>query len=300
MTVGEEAATAHAPAPRQWLGTLSVVFSALCFGMMGTAARLAYDGGSEPLTLAFLRIGALAVFAGFAIVLLRREWRLSAAAFRSTLWLGATTLATACGFLGAVAFIPVSLTALILYTYPLLVGVLASLTGREPMTAAKVALLLGAFVGLALALGPTFSDLDPRGLALAFLAALANSLTTVFGGPALRGRDLLVMNFYTNLWGALVLAAFLLLAGGFVLPKTDLGALGAAGAALLYIGAFLSWFAAMRLISPVRMAVLFNLDALVNILAGVFLLGESLSAVQVLGIIVVLGCVVVTGARRAG
>jgi drug/metabolite transporter (DMT)-like permease len=297
MTMAEEAAGA-APAPRQWLGTLCVVFSALCFGMMGTAARLAYDGGSNPLTIALLRIGALVVFAGLAIALLRRELRLERAAFRSTLWLGVTTLATAVGFLGSVAFIPVSLTALILYTYPLLVGILASLTGREPMTWSKAAILLGAFVGLALALGPTFSDLDPRGLALAFLAAVANCLTTVFGGRALRDHDILVMNFYTNLWSALALAAFLLLAGGFALPTTGLGQLGASGAALLYIGAFLTWFIAMRLVNPVRMAVLFNLDALVNILAGVFILGEILTTVQVFGMALVLSCLVLMALRR--
>jgi drug/metabolite transporter (DMT)-like permease len=54
----------------------------------------------------------------------------------------------------------------------------------------------------------------------------------------------------------------------------------------------------MQLISPVRMAVLYNLDAVVNILAGVFILGEVLSRVQVGGILVVLACLVLIALRR--
>ncbi len=287
-----------APGPRRGVGTLVVVFSAACFGMVGTMARLAYDGGSNPLTIALLRVLALVAVGGTAAVLMRRRLALPRPALRASLWLATGTLAVACGFLGSVAYIPVSLSALILYTYPLMVGVLAAAGGRESMTVVKTAILLCAFAGLGLALGPSFAHLDPRGLGLAALAAVGNALVVVFGVPALQGRDTLVMNVYTNLWSGLALALFLLLAGGLALPVTRAGWLGAGGTAAFYVGAFLTWFVALRLSSPVRMAVLYNLDAVVNIVAGVLVLGERLAPVQVAGILVVLACLVLVALRR--
>jgi drug/metabolite transporter (DMT)-like permease len=296
---GATAGAGATEAPPQWVGTLVVVFSASCFGMIGTMARFAYDGGSNPLTIALLRVIALVVTVALALPLLRRRPRLTPGALRATLVMAVATVAGAWGFLGSVAYIPVSLAALVMYTYPLLVGLLAAASGRERMTPAKALILVGAFIGLAFALGPTFGDLDWRGLALAFLAAVCNALMTAFGGRALQGRDTLAMNLATNLWSALALGAFLAIAGGFTLPTTSLGGIGAAGAALLYVGAFLTWFVAMRLTSPVRMAVLYNLDAVINILAGVFILGEVLTPVQVAGILLVLACLVLTALRRA-
>ncbi|MBX6320439.1 MAG: DMT family transporter [Rhodospirillaceae bacterium] len=287
-----------APEPRPGLGTLVIVFSAACFGMVGTMARLAYDGGSNPLTIALLRALAVVAVGGSAVLALRRRFGLPRPALRASLWLAAGTLTVACGFLGSVAFIPVSLSALILYTYPLIVGVLASLSGRESLTAAKAFVLLAAFAGLALALGPTFGALDTRGLGLAALAAIGNAGVVVFAGRALQGRDSLVMNVYTNLWSGLALGLFLFLAGGFALPATSTGWLGAGGTAAFYVGAFLGWFVALRLSSPVRMAVLYNLDAVVNILAGVLILGERLTPLQIAGMLVVLACLVAVAARR--
>jgi drug/metabolite transporter (DMT)-like permease len=309
MTVTDEAAAVAArtaaagaapgAAPAPWVGTAVALFSAACFGTIATFGRLAYDGGSNPLTIVFLRAAGVVVAVGLFLVVVRRPMRLTRRAFRSTLWLGAVAIVMAWGFLGAVAYIPVSLTALILYTYPLMVAVLATLTGRERMTAVKLAALLGAFAGLGLALGPPLADLDPRGLALAFGAAISICIAVTYGGQALAGHDTLVMNFYTNLWAMLVFAAVLLAGGWFALPVTALGLFGAGAAAGIYVAAFVSWFIAMRLVKPVRMSVLFNLDALVNILGGVLVLGEPLDTQQVIGVLLVLACLVVMAAHRA-
>jgi drug/metabolite transporter (DMT)-like permease len=296
----ETAAPAPAQAPRRWLGTLVVVFSAVCFGLGGPMARLAYDGGSNPLTMALVRVLSIAVVAGPLLPLLGRQRRPTRSDLRLSLALAGATICVSLGFLIAISFIPVSLAALVLYTYPLMVGILAALTGREAMTWSKGLILLGAFGGLALALAPGFEDLDLRGLALAFVAAFANSFIVVFGGRAMQGRDTIMINFYTNLWSTLAIGAVLLTGGGFALPGTPTGQVGAAAAGVLYVGAILSWFLAMQLTTPVRMSVLYNLDAVVNILAGVFLLGEVLTVVQVAGILVVLACLILTALGRTG
>lgn len=300
MTAADDAVlAARNAAPRRGLGTLLILASACCFGVVATLARLAYDAGSNPLTIILLRHLCIVLVVGGIVLALGRSLRLPLAQLRGTLWMGLCLLAMAGGFMGSVAYIPVSLAALILYTNPLLVAVMATLLRREPMTAGKAALLVGAFAGLCLALGPPLSTLHPLGLGLAFLAAVGVSLAYIFGGPLMRSADVFAVNFYTNLWIVLPVGAYLLLAGGFALPTSGLGQLGAAGAIAASVAAIVSWFVVLRLASPVRIAVLFNLDAVVNILAGVFVLDETLDAVQVAGVLVVLACLVAMALRRA-
>ena len=300
MTAVDEAAAApRGAAPRQGMATLLILFSATCFGLIAAFARLAYDGGSNPLTLVLLRHAALVIVVAVIIVALRRSFRLARPNLVATVWMGLCLLAMACGFMGSVAYIPVSLAALILYTNPLMVALLAAALRREPMTAGKAALLFGAFVGLCLALGPPLTTLHPLGLGLAFMAAVGVSLAYIFGGPLLRNNDVFVVNFYTNLWIVLPVGAYLLVAGGFALPGTGIGQFGAAAAIVASVTAIVTWFLALRRANPVRIAVLFNLDAVVNIVAGVVVLHESLDAVQIAGVVLVLACLVAMAVRRA-
>jgi drug/metabolite transporter (DMT)-like permease len=300
MTSADDAVSAaRGASPRRGLATLLILASACCFGLVATFARLAYDAGSNPLTVVLLRHACIVLVVGAIVLALGRSLRLPAARLRQTLWMGLCLLAMAVGFMSSVAYIPVSLAALILYTNPLLVALLTALLGRERMGFGKAALLLGAFAGLCLALGPPLTSLDPLGLALAFTAAVGVSLAYVFGAPLMRAADVFAVNFYTNLWIVLPVAAWLLLAGGLALPTGGLGQLGLAGAVAASVAAIVSWFVVLRLASPVRIAVLFNLDAVVNIVAGVVVLDESLDAVQVAGIVLVLACLVAMALRRA-
>ena len=102
--------------------------------------------------------------------------------------MAALLMVMSAGYLGAVAYIPVSLAALIFYTFPFYVAVLASLTGREPMTRTKAAALVVAFAGLILALGPSFDELNWRGIACGVAGSLAMGTAVTFGGPVMRQK----------------------------------------------------------------------------------------------------------------
>jgi drug/metabolite transporter (DMT)-like permease len=234
-------------------------------------------------------------------VLLRRPVRLTRGTLVATLWMAVTLAMISLGYLGSVAFIPVNLAALIFYSFPLLVGVIAAVARRDQMTMAKAAALLVAFVGLALALGPGLDSLDGRGIACAVTAALGMGITVTFCGEAMRGQDTLTMSFYTNLWLLIGLAGYMSAVGRIMLPATPLGTIGVAGVCMCYVVAFLSWFLAARLIAPVRLAALMNIEPLVSIFAAWLLLGERLVALQLLGACLVLGSIVavtLSGIRR--
>jgi drug/metabolite transporter (DMT)-like permease len=266
--------------------------SAVSFGLITTQSRLAYDGGATPLTLAFVRPIAFVVVFGLLLIVSRRPWRLSRRGMAATLWMSVCLLMMSLGYLGSVYFIPVSLAALIFYTFPFYVALLSTLTGREAMTAAKVWALLAAFGGLALALGPSFAALDWRGVALALTAAVGVGTTIAFGGAVMRANDPLVMNVGINFWMMLVLSAYVLVSRSVVFPVTALGTAGLIGATACYLVAFTTWLLGLRIVNPIPAAVLSNIEPLVTIAAAWLILGERLGPLQLLGVALVIAAII--------
>lgn len=281
------------------LGVALTAFSAATFGFGTTFAFLAYEGGSNPLTVVLIRTAAFVVVVGLILASLGRLGRLSRRGLIGTLWMALTLAMVSLGYQGSVAFIPVSLAALIFYTYPLLVGLFAMTAGRDRMTAGKAAALLAAFFGLALALGPEFGVLDWRGIALSLLAAVGMGLTMTFGGEAMRDQDSLLMSVYTNVWMLIVLG-ILAAAGGFALPVTRLGVAGLVGVAVTYVIAYVCWYLALSVVRPVRLAALFNIEPLVTLFVAWLALGERLSALQLVGAALVLASVLSMSVSKPG
>jgi drug/metabolite transporter (DMT)-like permease len=278
----------------QLFGSLLVTVAASFYGVGTTFSRLAYDGGSNPLTIVFLRSTAFVILVVLLLAMLGRPMRVPAGGLFATLWMAFTLSMVSAGYQSSVAFIPVSLAALLFYTYPLLVGIFATAMGRDRLTLVKALALAAAFIGLALALGPGFEQLDWRGVAGALVAAIGMMLTITFSGEAMRGRDTLAMNFYTNLWMVLGFGLSLAVAGAFSLPTTESGMFGAAGVSISYCVAFTTWFIASRRVTPVRLATHFNVEPLVSIFMAWVVLGERLGTVQLTGVALVIGAVLVT------
>jgi drug/metabolite transporter (DMT)-like permease len=272
---------------RLWAGSALAAGSAVAFGLGTTFGRIAYDGGSNPLTVAAFRVACFVLLIG-PLQLGRGRLRIDGPSLRASLWMGACLLVVGLGYLGSVSFIPVGLSALVYYSYPLLVGLIAATAGRERLGWGRLAALLVAFGGLALALGAELSVLDWRGIACVGAAAVSTAILNSFADPALRDRDPLLINLYVNVWIALALLALLAARGGAALPGT---ALGLAGLCLSYIAAFVAWFFAARMIGAVELSALLNIEPLVTIAAASLLLGERLGGRQIAGAVLVLGAV---------
>jgi drug/metabolite transporter (DMT)-like permease len=280
-------------------GVTLAAFSAATFGFGTPFAFITYEGGSNPLTVVAVRTAIFVVVLGPILLSLGRLGWLSRRALIATLWMAMTLAMVSLGYQGSVAFIPVSLAALVFYSYPLLVGLFAVAAGRDRITIGKAAALVGAFLGLALALGPEFGVLDWRGIVLALLAAIGMALTMTFGGEAMRDQDSLLMSVYTNVWMLIVLGV-LAAAGGFALPVTNLGIAGLTGVAATYVIAYVCWYLALTAVRPVRLAALFNIEPLVTLAVAWLALGERLSAIQFVGAALVLASILSMSLSRPG
>jgi drug/metabolite transporter (DMT)-like permease len=281
-------------------GMALAALSAATFGVGTTLARLAYDGGSTPFTVVLLRTAAFVLLVGAPLALIGRDLRINRRTLLATLWMAVTLGVVALGYQGSVAFIPVSLAALVFYSFPLLVALIAAAAGRDRLTMRSGGALVTAFAGLALTLGPGLASLDWRGIALAIMAALGMALTLSFGGEATRAKDPMVMSVYTNVWMLLAFGLLALTGGGLSPPRTAIGLSAATGVCLSYVIAYVCWYTALGLVRPVRLAALFNIEPVVTLFVAWLVLGERLSAVQLAGAALVLASVAAATLRPSG
>jgi len=287
---GRTAAPAQQADPR---GVAFCLLSALSYGFAPVMAKLAYEAGAGVLTVTAGRflMGALAIAA--LLTLGRRAWRLPARANWGAVGLGLATSVASLGYMAAVFYIPASLAVLIFYTFPLLVALGARWTEGEPITPVKLAGLCVAFVGLAVALGVSFGELDPRGVACAAAASVGAALHILAIGKVARwaGGAVLAVNVRSTTVGFAAMALLIAFDGGPQWPQGETGWFGLVATTVFFTGGITMMYAAVARIGPVRASMLFNFEPLVAIVAAIAVLGESFGAHQVVGAALVLGAV---------
>jgi drug/metabolite transporter (DMT)-like permease len=243
-----------------------------------------------------LSLGLLQLILGRGLMLPRRV-------IPSTLALAVCIFFMSFGYLSSVAYIKVSLAVLLLYTFPLMVGVASPLLGRERMTWLKALCLIGAFGGLVFASWGDFGALDWRGIAFALAAAAGVAGISLFGGAAMAKAHPFAMNAWMNLWIVLGLGAWLTLSGGFAPPQTPIGWLATAGVSICYTLGILFMFLGLTLISPAQSALTMNLEPVFSTLAAILLLSEAVAAQQWIGMAILLAFLAIstlTGLPRRG
>ena len=155
---------------------------------MTTFARIAYESGSNPATQVFLRSLCMMLVMGGLQFALGRGLMLPRRTILTTIAFGLCILVMSFGYLSSVFYISISLAVLLLYTYPLMVGIASPLLGRERMTWIKALCLIGAFAGLVVASCEGFGALDWRGIAFAWPPPQPRLHRVIGGGAMSRGH----------------------------------------------------------------------------------------------------------------
>jgi drug/metabolite transporter (DMT)-like permease len=288
-------------------GIALCLVAACGFGLMAIFATQAYAEGVGVTTLLAVRF-ALAAIVFWAIVAARTR-RAGAAPAAATprrvvlaaLALGGAGYSLQSGlFFTALRHIDVSMTSLLLYTYPAMVCAGSLALRRERFSAFKATALAVASAGTALVLlGAGGGGLQATGVLLGLGAALTYSVY-ILVAEAIVGR------LDTWLFSALVASGA---AMTFVVAGTASGALALPGAGGL------AWIAAIALLSTVlpvstfllgmervgasTAAIVSTVEPVVTVSLAVLLLGDALGPAQLAGGLLVLGAVLALQARRA-
>jgi drug/metabolite transporter (DMT)-like permease len=267
--------------------------SASLFSLNTVCARTAFDAGANATAGNAARFAFAAAVFGLLLVLRRGGARLSGRHRLAAAGLAVPVALSSFGYLGAVEYIPVSTAVLVVYTYPIWVGLIARLTRGEPLGGARVVAIFLAFAGVAIALDVHAGAMpDTRGLALAALAAIGMASMILGSGRLVRDIDPGAVNFYLAVAAAGIFAV-LLLAGDPHLPHGAAGHLGFAGLLVTFPLAQLALLAAVDRAGPVVTAVVMNVEPLITIGLAVILLGEHVSVVQLGGAALVVAAIAI-------
>jgi drug/metabolite transporter (DMT)-like permease len=273
---------------RDLFGAGLVVLSTATIAVVPTFAKLAFDGGSDTLTVITARSMVTAAVCLILLVVLGRPLNIARRPLWISLALGVLYAAHLYGLLGAVTYLPVNMVILIFFLHPLIIGVIAILTGHETMSLLRFGALSGAIVGLSLAVGFSFGNLDLAGMALALMAAVMAAVVIVCSSLAMKGSDSLAVTYYMMLSAAVTLVVFSLVQGDLKLPVTSRGWTGFGGVAIAYTVGTVTFFGAIPLLGAVRAAMITNLEPVLGILFAMMILGERISLIQGLGIVMVI------------
>jgi drug/metabolite transporter (DMT)-like permease len=295
-------------------GIALVLASAVSFGAMAVLIKLAYREGLNARTLLALRF-SIATSGMWLIWLLQRARGLRVPNLRSKV--PALVALGALGYVGqsfsyftAVSIIPASATGLLLYTYPVLVTLLAWVFYREQLTPRKIAALLMASLGALMVLGlvsealqpggsSTLASLKPEGVFWGLASAAIYSAYIIAGTRFAAGVPPIFSSAVITLSAAVVYIVWGLAAHDLDFSFSPLGWLWAALIALVCtIIAIATFFAGLSLVGPSRASIVSTLEPAVTVLLAALVLGERITPEQFAGGALILGAVVVLQAGR--
>nr|WP_286177090.1 EamA family transporter [Lysinibacillus sp. SDF0063] len=195
-------------------------------------------------------------------------------------------------FFLAVQYIPTSMAALLLYTFPVFVAILSYFVEKERLTKKTVIAMLITLVGLGLVLGLSFGGIQPIGVLLALAAALFYSVYIVVGNRVVKGVSSYVTSAYIALFATISTFFIALKDGGVDLSFEVQGWWALLGIVIFSTVVAISFFfRGLQLIGSTKASVLSTLEPVVTFGFSALLFGEAFSLLQLLG-----GCAVLVGA----
>ena len=270
-----------APASR---GVLLVVISAVAFGSLGVFGKLGERDGLALPSFLSLRFGVAACVL-LVVIVARGELRIPA---RGTVLrvgvMGVLYAGQALCYFGSLRTVPAAVTSILLYTYPVIVTLVARLLFGERLSLARLGVLLGACVGVLLVIDPFgVRTLDGAGVALGFGSALVYSIYILYGTIVMRS----VAPLHATAGIAAVASVVLLVAGaatGGLRGVTGSGWLVVLGTALIpTVLAATAFLAGLRVVGPTVASALSTLEPVSTAVLAMLVLGETLSALRWLG-----------------
>jgi drug/metabolite transporter (DMT)-like permease len=282
----------------QAAGAALIVISTVAIAIVPTFAKLAFDGGSNTLTIITGR-SILSILITFLLILaLRRPLRIAKRPLLISLAMGVDYAVMLYGYVGAVEYLPVNMVILIYFIHPLLVGFVIMYLGQEGLTLISVVALAAALAGLGLAVGFSFVRLNLTGLGLAAMAMVTAAIYIVGNARAVQEAPGLTVAFYMMLSAAIALAILFLFFGTLALPTTELAWMGITGVAVASTAGTLTFLCGMAYVGAARAAMISNLEPVLGVLFAMTVLGERVTPLQGTGIALVLGSIVAMELRR--
>jgi len=275
------------------MGVALVIGSACCFGTLGVFGKLAYRLGLSTPQLLSYRFGLAAILLWGAAVLMRQGLPPRGSLIGLAIMGGAGYVGQSGSYFNALHFIPASTNALLLYTFPVVVTLLATVLFHEQLGWMKLAAVGVAFLGTVLVVEAQLRAAAPIGIVLGLGSAAFYSGYILYGSRLLPGLPPVSATAMIMTSAAFVWTAYASLNGqlavAWTLPRLFLIASFAVVGTTIPV---LTFILGLRLVGPSRAAILSTFEPVSTVLLAVIILGESANPIQYVGGALILASVV--------
>lgn len=274
-------------------GVLLVVISAASFALMPIFAVIAYKGSANYITILFLRFGLAAVLLFSYLAWKKRLVAVDRQVLFKLMIIGGILYTLQSSFyFASVKYINVSLQAMLFYTYPIFVTILATILFKESFTRILMLSICVSLAGMVLVLGTSFENINLLGAFLALGAALVYSLYINLANRLIRNTPSDLATAYICLFSAL---AFCLI--GSLTHNLNFDFSPSAWWPIIAIAFFsttvsiVTLFRGMEILGSTRAAIISIIEPVITITISSLLFHDKLGGLQWIG-----GCLVLAGA----
>lgn len=273
------------------LGFIQIILSGICFGALGSFGKVAYENAILPGELLSLRYSLSAILMGVVIAIINpRSLLMNRSQLITSILLGIFGYALFSSlFFMALTGLSASLTVLLLYTYPVMVAVLAQFILKEHLGKKGIMALILASIGMiALVWGELWIS-NPKFLFYGIGSAFFYALYIMYSRKYLKDTPAMPSSFYVQLaaGGVLSLIHFKNIERPMEIISTH---------PMLIIGmsvicSFLAmtlFLAGLRKINSSEASILSTTEPLFGVLIAAVVLKEKLSVMQTCGGILIL------------
>lgn len=293
LALGTEAIHWRPPMARSWLGSASVLTSAVCYGFLPIFVSFAYAGGASATQLLFARfVLAFAMLALFLSV--TGGLRIPPRRYLVTLILlgGVGYFIQSALYFSALLYAPISVVVLVLYTYPAFVTLASSALGVERVSGRLVLTLAVALLGLFLVAGPLLGP-SPLGIALSLGASLVYTCYILVGNHVIKGVGGELSSFFIFGGSAVSFGALCLATGTLSFPwGTETWSWVIMISLISTVMALTLFFRGLRLVGPSRTSILSTAELATSVVMAAIIFDEALLPSQILGGALVLSAAV--------
>jgi drug/metabolite transporter (DMT)-like permease len=277
--------------------TLLIVLSAFGFGAIAIFITIAIRAGAPLLSILSWRyvigalvLGAIALFQGV---------RLGRSGTSVLLLGGIGQSIIAVLTLSALEFIPAATLAFLFYTYPAWVAIIARVRHSEPLSPPRLFALLLSLAGIFVMVGaPGGATLHPVGVGLALVGALLYAIYIPLIEALGKNLPPVATAMYMSA-GAAVVLSVLAAAKGELTADLHMTAWRAIfGLSLVStVGAFLLFLNGLRVLGPVRTAIISTVEPFFTALLGAWVLSQPLTRTTLAGGLLIATAVVILQLR---
>lgn len=296
------------------VGITAVSFAALMFGFNASSVKIILGTEISPEQLVLFRATFTALIAGVILLITNKKaFKVTKKEFPVLVFYGIFGIALMqWSYSNAVSLLPISVALLIEYTAIVIVPLVSLLLFKEKVRPRLWFGIAAVLVGLAIVSNLWNSDLNPAGVAWAFMAAGCLSIYFLIGEHTQRKRDAMSTLFYTFAVAAVFWAIMNLINPGKVIDiNLDFNLGGNLSGISMPVWAGLLWIGIMGSFVPMLLdyIALGNLSATAvgviataeTVFATVFAwawLNESMTTLEVIGGLIVVAGIVLAETSR--